>query len=794
MAALLRSSLRTMPGLSLARLLAHLRDPLYRNGYALVFSSTGASVLGLLYWFVAARLYPAETIGVNAALLSTINFLANLAQLNLLNALNRFLPTAGGASKRLIIGAYLTTMGLGLVGSLIFLGGLSWWAPALGVLRHHWLLGMSFTLGVMVYALFSLQDGVLVGLRQATWVPVENLAFAVAKLLLLALPVALFADYGIYASWLVPMALALLPVNWLIFRWLLPNHLASTQGQTRPLGVTDVARYIAGDYFGSLIWTATICLMPLLVLQRAGATANGYYYMAWTITYALYLISRNMGMSLVTEAALAPSQLLTLSYRTLSQSFRLLTPLTLGLVAGAPWLLHFFGADYATEATTLLRLLVLSALPGVVTTVYVAMVRSQRRLKALIIVNFALCLSVLTISYLFLDRYGTVAVGWAWLVSQSVVALVLLLTEMRPLWLLHINLGPLLHLLAWPRTLVWRWQRRQTLAQVNDTALPLLTTVPHRAGLPAPTTWHVAKILRTVSEMTVAVLATSTKAGVAILKLPQSACAAASLQRQAAVVATLRAHPALQTWIKWLPTPLTTGTVAGRFYLVELLLPGVDGTRLRLDEQGWHTVQTAACRAISHLHQQTATTTMVEAALLHRWVEEPIAALRRLQPALLTQAEYQHRLDRLQAELTAALTGRTVGVSWIHGDFTPGNVLLDPAQLTITGLIDWELAAPNELPQLDLLQFFITTRMIRQQSEYGDVIRTLLTDQGWQEPERLLLATAQNALPGATLADRTLLLLCWLRHIAASVTKAEQYAHHHWWKIRNLEAVLLVLE
>jgi hypothetical protein len=43
------------------------------------------------------------------------------------------------------------------------------------------------------------------------------------------------------------------------------------------------------------------------------------------------------------------------------------------------------------------------------------------------------------------------------------------------------------------------------------------------------------------------------------------------------------------------------------------------------------------------------------------------------------------------------------------------------------------------------------------------------------------------------LADRTLLLLCWLRHSAASVTKAEQYAHHRWWKIRNLEAVLLAL-
>lgn len=793
MTTLLRSSLRVSPVVTLSRLLAHLRDPLYRNGYALVFSSAATSAFGILYWVLAARFYSTAVIGVNSALLSALSFVAGFAQLNLINALNRFIPTAGRATKRLILGAYAASAGVALLGAILFLAGLQWWAPGLLLLRQQWWLGGSFVIGVMVYCIFALQDGVLVGMRAAPWVPVENLAFAVAKLLVLALFAGVLTDYGVYASWLAPLVVAVLLVNWLIFGRLLPNHLATTAATTEPLHLSTVARYVAGDYLGSIIWTATVGLMPLLVLRQAGATANAYYYMAWTITYTFYLIGRNMGMALITEAALQPTQLLTLSYRTLSQTAKLLTPLVLIMVVGAPLFLSFFGADYVAEATTLLRLLALSTLPGMITSLYIAMARSQRRMKALIIVNLALCLTVVSISYWLLPRYGSVAVGAAWLISQSVVALVLLATELRALWLLHLNLVPLFQMLAWPRTLRWRWQHRHVLAEVNDLVPPIVATLTAKPGQPAPARWQVTKILRTVSEMTVAVLGTAEQPGVAILKLPQTAAAATSLQHQNLVTATLRAQPALQQWRHLLPSPLASGDIAGRPYVLETLMTGTDMTRLALNDQEWRAVQNAACRAIGQLHQQTARTVCVDEELLQRWVSNPVAALQRLEPALLPVADYQARLQRLHEELRGALAGCTLTISWIHGDYTPGNILLDPTRHTVTGLIDWELAAPDELPQLDLMQFFMATRLLREQCEYGDVVRTLITTSGWQPQETQLLDAAQRALPGDPLCERTLVLLCWLHHIAATVTKAEHYAHHHWWKTHNLEAVLLML-
>lgn len=93
------------------------------------------------------------------------------------------------------------------------------------------------------------------------------------------------------------MALLLVPVNWFIFRQLVPKHIQATEAQSEPLQIGTIARYVGGDYLGSLVWTATTRLLPILVLERAGATASAYFSIAWTIAYSLYLVSRNMGMS-----------------------------------------------------------------------------------------------------------------------------------------------------------------------------------------------------------------------------------------------------------------------------------------------------------------------------------------------------------------------------------------------------------------------------------------------------------------------------------------------------------------
>ena len=105
--------------------LRHLRDPLFLNAYALGLSGVVTSGLGVVYWAVAARTYPSDVVGVNAALLSLVTLLANVAQLNLRSGFGRFLPVAGTRTAGLVVGGYVLTAVLATALGLLVVGMLA---------------------------------------------------------------------------------------------------------------------------------------------------------------------------------------------------------------------------------------------------------------------------------------------------------------------------------------------------------------------------------------------------------------------------------------------------------------------------------------------------------------------------------------------------------------------------------------------------------------------------------------------------------------------------------------------
>jgi O-antigen/teichoic acid export membrane protein len=408
--------------------LAGWRAPQHRDGLALVLSSGLTSVIGLLYWVVAARLFTPETVGVNNTLISTMTLLGVAAQLNLGNALLRFVPVAGLSARRLVLACYgVGTAAAALVGTVFALGAARWAPELLHAVGAGPLLAF-FALATPVWTVFVMQDYVLTAIKRATLVPVENLVFSLVKIALLV-PGALLALSGAIAlSWVLTTALIVVAVTAYLVR-VLPSAPASADRVPSPVRPGTVARFVSADWVGGLFTLAVEFGLPLLVLVTLGAEQAATFGVAWAIAYGLYLVSHGMGQSMVAHVAADPDALAAARRSMTRRSLALLLPAVLVIVPGAGLVLSVFGAHYIATGTTLLALSSLSAVPNVVVTETLFAARVRQHRAVLFWVPAVLALLVIPPALALMPAFGLTGVGIALVGGQTLMAAAILLHQ-----------------------------------------------------------------------------------------------------------------------------------------------------------------------------------------------------------------------------------------------------------------------------------------------------------------------------------------------------------------------------
>lgn len=407
-----------------AKVLIDLRNPLFRQGYALMTNTVVTGVLGMGYWLLAAHFYTPEEFGRGQAVITAMRLFASLTALGFVGALARFLPVAGRRTPELILRGYGLAAATGGVAALGFLLTLPLWGKTYSVLSGFGP-GLFFLASVVVWAVFTLQDVVLTGLRRATFVPLNNLVFGLVKMgLLFALYQALPTG-GVFVSWVIPTALALIPVNWLIFGVVVPRHLKQAPVVAEPPKLREIGRFLAGDFPGTLSILAIVYLVPVVIATQVGEATFGRFSMAHTLASMIELLAMNMAVSLTVESSLERAKLAVKCRQALRRAFMIVTPIIVVAIVGAPLILRIFGSDFAEEGTTLLRLMALAVLPRVLIEVYLSALRAQSHARMLAFVQIGLAVLVLVSTVTLFPYFGVNAVGYGLLFSEVLVALLI---------------------------------------------------------------------------------------------------------------------------------------------------------------------------------------------------------------------------------------------------------------------------------------------------------------------------------------------------------------------------------
>ncbi len=391
---------------------------LVRNSVLLLLAQIAAAGFGFLFWLVIARIFPASQVGIASSLLSAISLLAFVSMAGMNGTLIRFLRTGHARDRQ--VGQALTvvvaTSAIVSVGYVLLAPGL---AADLAVL-HDPRFAVLFVLVAVSAGVNLLTDAIFVGLRSPEYnLALDGILQGVTKLLApLALlgvvpVVAVFGSAGLGFAVAAAASLIVLRRRF---------GIRPAIGR-RPAFSRRELHYSVASYLSSVLNLLPSLALPMIVLAEHGAAAAAYFFMSFQIANLLYAISFAAGEATFSEGSHALDDLPQL----LRTSLRLLAytqvPAAMLVIASASWVLGLFGGEYREQATGLLVVFALGAVPVAVNAWASFVLRILARNRMLIATNASFVVVTLGLSVAFAPM-GLVGFGWAWFVGNLAAAAV----------------------------------------------------------------------------------------------------------------------------------------------------------------------------------------------------------------------------------------------------------------------------------------------------------------------------------------------------------------------------------
>jgi O-antigen/teichoic acid export membrane protein len=346
-------------------------------------ASVITSATGFVFWWLAARQFPPEALGLAGAAVSAMLFLSQIAVLGLGTALAGVIhqeERPASLTATALVAAGLAGTVLGLAFALL--------APLLSAdfeaIRASPLPLVIFVIGVSLTAMVAVTDQVLIALSHRLAQLVRNTVFGVSRLILLVLAAVLLAPEGtaIYAAWLAGTVVSVL---------VLVPLLTSTHGvgQIWPLmwhRLRSMASDALNHHVVNLSRSAAVWLLPVLVTVTLSSEANAGFYVAFLMANLVVLVGKEATFTLYIVGARAPETLWRQARFTFGVSTLATIAGTVILTVFGEQLLSLFGAEYAESAYPTVAILTASALPVLVKDHWVAIhrVRGSVRIAAVV--------------------------------------------------------------------------------------------------------------------------------------------------------------------------------------------------------------------------------------------------------------------------------------------------------------------------------------------------------------------------------------------------------------------------
>lgn len=342
--------------------------------------------LGVVYWWVAARSFSPSAVGFGSAAVSGMTLVATLASLGL----GTF--AMGEAPRRerpaaLIFAALLASTALGIVGAGAYLLVVPFLSGELAPLREDLTIAAIFVLGCASISLGMVADQALIGALRGSLQLWRNGVFGVVKLLLLVGVALAFAGGGggvVLTTWVIGGVVSFAVMAGPFAGWAtgfasLPRRGVDDGGRRALFG--EVAGSLMGHQALNLALRVPYLALPIVVVGLVSTSANASFYIAWMMTTVAFVLPSSLATVLYAVSSDGPAILGQRMRMTLALSTAITIVACGVLIVSADLVMSIFGASYARDGDTALRLLALAGVPSIVKNHFVVVSRVSGQIR-----------------------------------------------------------------------------------------------------------------------------------------------------------------------------------------------------------------------------------------------------------------------------------------------------------------------------------------------------------------------------------------------------------------------------
>ncbi|MFX0086966.1 MAG: hypothetical protein ACFFAU_15015 [Candidatus Hodarchaeota archaeon] len=392
--------------------------------FLIYLNFTFLTLLGFIFWIIAANLYPPSNIGISTSNISLVRLIVIFSTLGLNMTILRYFPLNINNHKRFFsVIAFTTFICTIVVVSLINILPFN-----LNFLEQTYLKNIFLLILISyIWLLFEILDAILVSLDIPLLILFKSGTFSVLKILTLSFLI--FSFDSIISSWYFSAFISIILTIICIvgYRILFSgrkgeiiNEKSEEHDSSNHLQLIKFSLY---NYLVHIISLLPLTLLPILATEMYGAEQGAYFFISLTISNFLYAIPRSAVPPLLSDRS--KSKLI------IKRLLLILSGLTVIFTLLNTFILSFFGNFYVSSVTiSILTLLLITSLPFCYNLIKTAEYNREYLLNEFLSVNAI----ILVCTLLFISFSNNVVdIAFSWFVGNILGTIFSIILDKRSL-------------------------------------------------------------------------------------------------------------------------------------------------------------------------------------------------------------------------------------------------------------------------------------------------------------------------------------------------------------------------